>query len=143
MANANVINLSETAIRTADGIIDVPATMDKLQELVLDLACTEETVSVQVGEVVHALFDKYRGKVITVEDLPGLALASMVTTPDNFADLAEGVRNFVRKNPEFWVNKGKNGGCVRVSDLDAEGLAKMEKSKAAKAAKDAEKATKA
>ena len=132
----NTINLVDFALRTSEGLIDISATLSKIESLYLDLACSEEGTFAKIGEAVHTVFSKYEGKAITMADLPGLTLMNVSgVTPDNISELTEAVCVYIRNSPDFYSNKGKGGGIRRISDMNEDTRKKMEENIAAKALK--------
>lgn len=102
--------------RNENGTINIDATLDAAYTHLAALIEKEAEVGRDVSASVHAVFDEHLGKTIPMPALASLALSNMGTSPENFVEMDKAVRAYVRNAPEFEVNKGKNGGVVRVCD---------------------------
>lgn len=110
--------LSVCAVRFTDGTIDIESTLEGLESQLSALAASEENSAERIGEAVHAVFDAYKGQVLTMPALVNAALGHLSVTPDTFAAESAAVAEYVRqrKDGEFKIAKGKGGGVSRVCD---------------------------
>ena len=127
----NIISLVDFAIRSAEGTIDISASISKIEGLYLDIACDEERVNKGIGKAVHGLYSKYPGRAFTMNDLPCHIIMEMGVAPDcNMTDLQEAILVYVRNSPEFYSKKGKGGGVRRITDMTADEVKDMNEKKA-------------
>jgi hypothetical protein len=110
--------LGACAVRFTDGTINVEATLEGLESQLSALAASEEDSAERIGEAVNAVFDAYKGQVLTMPALVNAALGHLDFTPDTFATESAAVAEYVRqrKDGEFKIAKGKGGGVSRVCD---------------------------
>jgi hypothetical protein len=96
-------------------------------------------MSEKIGAAINAVFDTYRGTVLTMPILANFAMQHLSYTPATFKVLSEKVCEYVRENADrhektdkdgvilqaaeaprtraFKIAKGKNGGVTRWSDI--------------------------
>ena len=110
--------LSACAIRFVDGVIDIQATLEGLENQIMDLVDAEEQSASRIGEAVNAVFDAYKGQTLTMPALVNAALGHLPVTPATFATESAAVAEYVRqrKDGEFKIAKGKGGGVSRSCD---------------------------
>lgn len=106
-------------IRAENGTIDISATLDMAETHLYELADAEANSARDISAAVHAVFDLHKGKVLPMPAICALTLANLGTSPEVYAEKDKAVKTFIRNSPEFEVNKGKNGGVVRVCDKPA------------------------
>lgn len=106
-------------IRDENGTINVDATLEAAETHLYTLADSEANSAREISAVVHAVFDTHLGKVLPMPAVCALTLANMGTSPEAYAEKDKAVKAFIRNDPGFEVNKGKNGGVVRVCDRPA------------------------
>jgi len=103
-------------IRSENGTLDVHTTLSAVEKQLHDLAYREENSEREISTAVHAVFDTHLGKTIPMPAVRALALANMGTSYEDYAEQDKAVKFFIRNSPEFKINKGKNGGVMRVYD---------------------------
>jgi hypothetical protein len=117
--NNNLVNIAEFSIRNAEGGIDISATLAKFEGVLKEIDGNRVDYSEKVSVALGALFDKEIGFVISMENLPTLALIGMEgVTPSNAKELSEAVLEYVRRSSDFDVSRGRRGGVRRIADMD-------------------------
>lgn len=115
-----ISGLEELAVRSADGKIDVSATLTAIGEQLLARAEYEDNLGERIATAVHSVFDANLGKTLASPAVANFAATAMGVTPSNYAELTAAIGLWVRHSPEFKVSKGKGGGCARKCDAKPE-----------------------
>lgn len=86
-----------------------------------------ETTQATIADAVTAVFDEHKGVNLTMPTIQGMALRRLNPTPATYKVYGELVLNYVRANADqkgeaprtrlFGIQKGKNGGVCRWSDV--------------------------
>lgn len=110
-------------VRGVDGSVDVEASVEAAREQILTFIAEREEQDTKIGEVVHGIFDKYRGSVIPMPALTSLVLQQLGASPETFKVLGEKVAEYLRGNAgeqgfsTFAISRGRGGGVKRWCDV--------------------------
>lgn len=115
------IDIAEFAVRS-NGSINEAATVAAFTSALRRFIAENEAIEGQIGEAVHALFDKHeKGKLLAMPFILGEVRPVLGVTPDTFKLLTDRITAWVKGNPEFVSKVGRGGGVGRVCDQPAEG----------------------
>lgn len=119
------ITLSTYAVKHTDGSIDTAGTLAKFSSDLDTFVSLQAADTEAVAQAVSDTFDANKGVRINMPYLVNQALPLLGVTSATHKSLTERVQAYVRSNADgkgadlFSIEKGKNGGCARKSDIPA------------------------
>lgn len=130
------ITLTVDLQRDGEGRYDHESTLANFADALVKHEAERELEESTIRDALNGIFDQYKGAAITMPTLEGMVCRALNAQPANWKVLADRTAAFVRENsqettdsvtkvkthhPEslFVIQKGKNGGCLRRSDIVA------------------------
>lgn len=134
--------LASYAVRDTDGKFNFDATMAKFGDRLLEFGALCEQEEGKIGAAVNKVFDEKvsKGGTINMDAIVTFAMPSMNPNADNYAYLANAIKDWVRLNSDvhekkskegvvlreaeaprtraFYISKGKGGGVRRWADVE-------------------------
>lgn len=158
MSSTSFSFVSDCAVASSTGKIDVQATLAKFNTMLQTHIAERELEEGEIARVVSDIFDGVKTTRVNMPYVIGKALAALNVQPENHAALTEKVQSYLRANAQgkvtitgegknkvrteerptslLVIGKGKLGGIGRRADLDAARLAALNAEHEAKGAKE-------
>ena len=119
MTNSNVSNVAAFIVRSTTGEIDINASVDNFHAELDAYVKKHRRELKKVAKAVNDVFDQHRGKAFSVSAIQSFTLQSMGVSPENYDEMSNLIREYIKSDPNFMVNRGRGGGVTRLSDLQA------------------------
>lgn len=110
-------------VRGSDGLINRDASIAKFSAAFVEYVTSQAAQRAALSEAIHAVFDAYRGQVISTRFVCDAVRANLKTDHSNFTKVGKAVTELLglmRKSGELRFQHGPGGGYARVSDVPAE-----------------------
>lgn len=126
-------------VRSMTGEIDVQASLAEANRVIAQCAMEEQEEFGMIAQAVERVWDQRpSAKVMSIDALTSFALSEINAEPDQYVDLVERIKGYIRSNTSlFHIAKGKGGGVVLISRLNQSELAKVQEQRARAASKHA------
>lgn len=126
-------------VRTVGGEIDVQASLSEANRVIAQKAMEEQEEFGMIAQAVERVWDQRpTAKVMSIDALTSFALSEINAEPDQYVDLVERIKTYIRSNTSlFHIAKGKGGGVVLISRLNQSELNKVQEQRARAASKHA------
>ncbi len=120
-------SLSFALVLSATGTIDREQSLASAESALDSFISESETQDATIAAAVEAVFDAHRGVNLTMPTIAGMTLRHLNVGPANYKTQEKRVLDYVRANADkdgkrsgtrlFGIQKGKNGGVCRWSDV--------------------------
>jgi hypothetical protein len=108
-------NLKEFCARWSDGTVNIDATVEKFRENLIAWSEKRDAAMTNIAIAVSNIFDKYKGKTLTMPTLKTLVIGENGTEPDDIQEAFDLTEEYVKSRPtRFLIAKGRGGGVSRV-----------------------------
>jgi hypothetical protein len=126
-------------VRSAAGDIDVQASLAEANRILAQKAMEEQEEFGMIAQAVERVWEQRpTAKVMSIDALTSFALSEINAEPDQYVELVERIKSYIRANTSlFHIAKGKGGGVVLISRLNQSELAKVQEQRARAASKHA------
>jgi len=131
--------LTFNLVRSAGGEIDVQASLAEANRVIAQKSMEEQEEFGLISEAVDRVWSQRpSAKVISIDALTSFALSEINAEPDQYVELVERIKNYIRSNTSlFHIAKGKGGGVVLISRLNPSEMTKVHEQRARAASKHA------
>jgi len=131
--------LTFNLVRSVGGEIDVQASLAEANRVIAEKVMEEQEEFGMIAQAVERVWDQRpTAKVMSIDALTSFALSEINAEPDQYSDLVERIKTYIRMNTSlFHIAKGKGGGVVLISRLNQSELSKVQEQRARAASKHA------